>query len=183
MGYERPEHRCTPEKSHVLGRNMDSKRFVNGAIGLTLPMKVLLLPHNGSFYGAVSVYNSNAGKNQGVVYWNNLLRDRHVILPIHKADENSVELGDAYFMINNNGERVSENPKLSKTNSSKLEFLVEQVIKDLKKVEPELRSVTPPLKGILRKTFPKEYVKLVETYFKTVGYVNKTIYLPLDQNH
>ena len=183
MGYERPEHRKTPEKNHVLGRNLDRKRHVKGAKGITLPMKILLLPHNGTFYGAVSVYDTDATRREGIVYWNNFFRNRHVILPIQKADENSVELGNAYFLINNNGERVSENPKLSKTNNSKLEFLVEKVIKDLKKVEPKTRPVTPALKGILRKTFPQEYIGLVETYFKAVGYVNKTLHLPLDQNY
>lgn len=183
MGYERAEHRHTPEKNHTLGKNLDNRRFVKSAKGLTLPMKVLLFPHNGSFYGAVSIYNSTAGKEQGVVYWNNLLRDRHVILPINKADETSVELGNAYFMVKNKGEKITEDPKLSIANNSKLEFLVEQVIKDLKSLEPEVRPVTPALKGVIRKTFPKEYTGLVETYFKAVGYVNKTIHLPLDQNH
>lgn len=183
MGYERPEHRKTPEKNHVLGRNLDRKRHVKGAKGLTLPMKILLLPHNGTFYGAVSVYDTDATRREGIVYWNNFFRGRHVILPIQKADKESFEFGKVYFLVKKKGEKISEEPKLGKTSNSKLEFLVEQVIKDLKELEPKIRPVTPALKGVLRKTFPKEYVGLVEDYFKAVGYVNKTLHLPLDQNY
>lgn len=190
MGYERPVRR-KPEKKHVLGGDIDNRRFAVEATGLTLPMKVLLLPSNGSFYGAASIYNTKTSRKQGIVYWNNLLRERHVIIPIENADisinpaeENTLRVGKAYFLTINNGGKVCKNPDLSKTNRAKLDCLVEQAAKELKTLkQPEIRPVSAALKGNIRKAFPDKYVGLIEVYFKAVKYKSHTVNLPLNQNH
>ncbi|MBD3303716.1 hypothetical protein GF343_01100 [Candidatus Woesearchaeota archaeon] len=182
MGADGQYLRKTVQKMHKPKRNFARSTYHPEASSLRVNMNIVLLPVNNHFYGAASVYATEAARSKGIVYWNNFFQGRHVIIPITCFDKGNTSLGAPYFMKSDK-EHKTRNASAGRNNQAKLEELLSTTKNVLKDVRPLPKSITPNLKGRLRKILPAELTETIETYFKAVSYETRQMDLPLNQNH
>ena len=186
MGYDGQYFRKTVQKEHKRrGGVSRSSQFDNGG-SLQAYMKILLLPKlplTDRFFGAVSIFPSEDARSKGIVYWNTLFQGRKVIIPVSSMGGNRITLDTPYFLEpTKEGHRVCE-ANLGRQNREKLEQLLLVTKGMLKKTDTTPKTLTPQLKGVLRKTFPTDITETVETYFSAVGYETHQLGLLVDQKH